>query len=80
VSNELAQIDEEYLDWRYATDGDCHVWRKNVKGTDYEFAVQADGATEMTKTVNGGETRRVRRFCTAGMTKREIRTALGEEP
>lgn len=80
VSNELAQIDEAYLDWIFTENGDCKVWKKNVKGTEYEFTVQANGATEMTKTVNGGETRRVRRFCAARMTNRQIRTALGEEP
>ncbi|WP_370031446.1 serine/threonine-protein kinase [Qipengyuania mesophila] len=78
VSNELAMIDLSYMDWGYQELEGCRVWKKNVEGTEYEFTVQPDGVTEMTKSVNGGDARRVRQYCTQGMTNRQIRTALGE--
>lgn len=80
VSNELALIDPVYLDWAYTEQDGCKAWKKNVEGTEYEFTIAADGTTEMRKAANGGNARRVRKFCTDGMTTRQIRSALGEEP
>ncbi len=78
VSNALSQIEEGYLDWVYKEEDGCKIWKRNVEGTEYEFSVAQDGTTEMHKSVNGGDARRVVKFCTDRMTSRQIRTALGE--
>ncbi|MXP45864.1 protein kinase [Altererythrobacter luteolus] len=78
VSNDLAKVDLSCMDWAYTENEGCRTWKKNVGGTGYEFVVQPTGVTEMTKSVNDGAARRIRKYCSGGMTNREIRTALGE--
>jgi serine/threonine protein kinase len=78
ISNEIARIDTTYMDWVYNPIDDCHSWEKNVEGTKYEFTIAEDGRTEMTKSVNGGDARRVTEFCTDGMTDHKVKLALGK--
>jgi serine/threonine protein kinase len=78
ISNELAQLDGGFMDWVFAPDNGCKIWRKNVEGTNYEFWVHPDERTEMFKTVGAGQRRRIGRYSLNRITSREIRSALGD--
>jgi serine/threonine protein kinase len=78
VSNALADISGEALDWQLVETSDKRVWTKtNEDGDLFEFTVPRAGPTECYKTVSGGQRRRHTAGCKPTMTQREIRTFLG---
>ncbi len=77
IANALADIDGAHLDWRHSVAGDTRIWNKNEKGTLYELSVNANGRSELYKTVNGGARRRVGDGCRNRVTERDVRTILG---
>ena len=78
VSNALAEISGEILDWRLVESYGNRIWTKNESGTLYEFIVPHVGPTECYKTVNGGQRRRHTAGCKPRMTERDIQTFLGK--
>lgn len=77
VSNALADISGPTLDWRLATTPATKTWTRNESGTSWEFTVDASGATQCFKSVNGAPRRRHTAGCKPSMTDRDIRTFLG---
>tara|TARA_R110002033_G_scaffold145020_1_gene182859 strand:- start:1092 stop:2135 length:1044 start_codon:yes stop_codon:yes gene_type:complete len=78
VANALAKIDGSHLDWQYDEQEGCKIWKKNVKGTKYEFMLREDNSTECFKTVGEGQRRRFGKGCKISMTNRDLRTFLGQ--
>lgn len=77
VANALADIDGETLDWRHEALPDRKVWNKNESGTELQFSVYLDGRSELYKSVNGGQRRRIGDGCRAAVTEREVQKLLG---
>lgn len=77
VSNALAGLSGEQLDWQYLPVGDTRTWVKNEEGTNHTLTVSPDGASTMMKTVGQGNPRRVGPACRARVTDRDIGTILG---
>lgn len=78
VSNALADIPAEMLDWQLTETADTRTWTKNDGEALYEFIVnKAGGTTQCYKTTGGGQRRRHTAGCKPAMTERDIRTFLG---
>jgi eukaryotic-like serine/threonine-protein kinase len=72
VSNALADIDGDLLDWRLVNTPERRVWTKNKKGTKYKVTVNEDGSSECYKSVDGGQPRRVVDGCRSTISDYEI--------
>ncbi|MBN9317892.1 MAG: serine/threonine protein kinase [Devosia sp.] len=77
ITNALADIDGAELDWRLQSHPDKKVWSKNESGTTYSLSVYADGRSELYKSVNGGDARRVLDGCRDGIAEKDLQKLLG---
>lgn len=78
VTNAIAGIDGECLDWSYAPAADKRVWTKVTDDSEYEIIVNSDGSSACYKSVNGGTRRRVSAGTKPSMTDRELKAFFSE--
>jgi serine/threonine protein kinase len=78
VSNALAQVDGETLDWRFTSTPDRLTWTKNKNGTLTTLVVERNGPSTCTKQVGDGAPRRVKAMCKPAVNLREVARFLGE--
>lgn len=78
VSNALAGIDGEILDWQLSEPNGTKVWTKKENGRYYSLTVKADGSSHFTKSINGCADRRILAGCVASLTDGDIRKLLTE--
>jgi serine/threonine protein kinase len=77
IANALSDIDGAELDWRHESHADKKVWIKNESGTVHSLAVYADGRSELYKSVNGGDPRRVNDGCRKSIAEKDLQKLLG---
>ena len=77
-SNDLSDISGPQLDWRLELQPDARVWRKNVKGTDFEFRVLQSSVSTLFRRSLGGNFRRINAGCQNGINEVEVKRILGE--
>jgi serine/threonine protein kinase len=77
IANALAEIDGAELDWRLESHADRKVWSKNESGTAYSLSVYVDGRSELYKSVNGGDSRRVLDGCRDAIVEKDLQKLLG---
>lgn len=76
VINNMADIDDNLLDWEYSIDNQIRKWKKNdKKGNIYELSVDSTGSSTATKTTPS-RTTRVREYCLPNISGRQIKTFL----
>ena len=62
IINDLADIDDKALDWRYSDDGLQRSWTKDSDGKTYCLAVDAQNQSTATKQI-AGRTQRISDYC-----------------
>lgn len=77
VSNAMADIEGEILDWCFVETPDTSTWTKNENGTTYELTLKPDGTSEFYKTVNDGKRRRIMEGCKPSLSPKDVQKLLG---
>ncbi|MGO4527350.1 serine/threonine-protein kinase [Microvirga sp. 2MCAF35] len=77
VSNALADIDGEILDWHFVQTPDTSTWTKNENGTSYELTLKLDGTSEFYRSVSGGQRRRIMEGCRPSLSDKDVQRLLG---
>lgn len=77
VSNALADISGQILDWHFVETPDTSTWIKNENGTKYELTLKLDGTSEFYKSVNGGQRRRIMEGCKQSLSHKDVQKLLG---
>lgn len=76
VINNMADIDDNLLDWEYSIDNQIRKWKKNdKKGNIYELSVDSAGLSTATKTTPT-RTTRVREYCLPNISGKQIKKFL----
>jgi eukaryotic-like serine/threonine-protein kinase len=77
VSNELAVVDGNKLDWLLTEHADRRVWEKNIDSITLTFQVGTDGASTLHRRNPAGNVRRIVEGCQAGIGEVEVKRILG---
>ncbi len=77
VSNELAVVDGNNLDWFLTEHPDRRVWEKTVDGTTLTFEVGNNGISQLLRVNAAGNVRRIGAGCQNGIGEVDVKRILG---
>lgn len=76
VTNALADIDGNALDWQYSLSDSSKVWTKCTNDKEYKLIISNDGTSLAEKTSVSGRSTRIRDYCKQALTSRDIQKFL----
>jgi eukaryotic-like serine/threonine-protein kinase len=78
VTNALADIDDNFLDWQFSITSSGKMWEKSSEGKIYKLSISDDGTSLAEKTVGSGKKSKIREYCKQALTPKEIKKFLGD--
>ena len=78
IVNSFADIEGELLDWRLIAQDGNREWIKTSDGRTFRLRVNAEGASEATRQIGGGQVRRIRDYCQQAISRADIKRFLRE--